>query len=80
MLGADQVREVLSGHSSEGALVADSGDPFAKLLTGWGINGGWPEKLGRLVEEHALRTLYEPSAPALPSGFRGAVGRALGVS
>ena len=49
--------------------VALCGTAFADLIRELGIDSGWPEQLGRMVEQHALRTLYEREVPRLPSGF-----------
>ncbi len=67
-LGADTVRDIISGHSSEAALVAGAGDELAETLTRFGMTGDWPVQIGRLVEQHALRTLYEREPPPLPAG------------
>ena len=42
---------------------------FAARVEAWGVNGGWPEQLGQMVEQWALRTLYEEKVPPLPAGF-----------
>ena len=67
-LGAETVRGIIDGHSSEAALVAGSGDELAETLTRFGLTGDWPVQIGRLVEQHALRTLYEHAPPPLPAG------------
>lgn len=76
VLGRQQVLEVLDGHGSELALVAGTADRFAARLREWGVDGGWPEQLGQMVEQHALRTLYETVVPPLPPGFRSACAKA----
>lgn len=68
-LGAEQVRTVIDGHATEASLVDGVGTAFADRLVAWGINGGWPQQLGQMVEQHALRTLYQEEAPPLPAGF-----------
>lgn len=74
-LGADAVRSLITG--SDSALVAGAGLAFAATLERWGVNGGWPDELGRMVEQHALRTLYEREPPPLPPGFTASVARAV---
>lgn len=76
-LGAERVRDILTGHGSEADLVAGVGNVFAQLLESWGVNGGWPEQLGSMLESHAQRTMYEPAQPPLPSGFLSACQRAV---
>lgn len=76
VLGADQVRSVLDGHGAEDELVAGAGKVLADRLVAWGINGGWPDKLGEMVEQHALKTLYDPETPGLPAGFEAACAKA----
>ncbi len=68
-LGRDQVAIVIEGHATEASLVDGAGKLYAERLQAWGINGGWPEQLGQMVEQHALRTLYEREVPPLPPGF-----------
>ena len=65
------------GHTSEAALVAGPGKALAEEVRRHGVNGAWPDELGRRVEQHALRTLYEREAPRLPAGFAAAVRKAL---
>ena len=77
-LGADTVRSVIDGHTTEASLVGGIGDAFAVRLRAWNINGGWPEQLGHMVEQHALRSLYQPEVPPLPPGFVAACQRAIG--
>jgi hypothetical protein len=79
-LGPDQVRAVIDGHASEASLVAGIGTAFADRLIAWGVDGGWPVQLGQMVEQHALRTLYEVEVPALPAGFMAACEKAIGGS
>jgi hypothetical protein len=76
-MGPEMVRGIIHGHTTEGALVAGVGENLAGKLRTWGVDGEWPAELGKLVEQHALRTLYEPEAPPLPSGFQSAVQKAL---
>lgn len=76
-LGMAVVREIIDGHVTETALVAGVGSQLAERLKAWGIAEGWPERLGAMVEQHAVRTLYEPEAPPLPSGFAAAAARAV---
>jgi hypothetical protein len=76
-LGQEMVREVIDGHSSEAELVGGVGAALANKLRTWGIRGEWPDQLGALVEQHALRTLYEEQPPPLPSAFAAAVAKAL---
>jgi hypothetical protein len=78
VLGKEQVLTVLEGHGSEQQLVAGTADRFADRLAQWGVDGGWPEQLGQMVEQHALRTLYETQVPALPPGFAAACRKAVG--
>jgi hypothetical protein len=77
-LGRDTVREVIDGHGTEASLVNGIGDAFAARVRAWQIDGGWPEQLGNMVEQHALRTLYEPEVPPFPPGFLSACQRACG--
>lgn len=77
-LGKDTVLEVIDGHTTEASLVDGIAETFAQRLREWKIDGGWPEQLGQMVEQHALRTLYEKKAPPLPSGFFAACQRATG--
>lgn len=76
-LGADTVREIIDGHTSENALVAGVGSGLAGKLRDWGLDGEWPDQLGRLVEAHALRTLYEQKPPPLPPAFAATIARAV---
>ncbi len=76
-LGPETVRGIISGHSSEAALVAGAGDELAETLARLGVVGEWPRELGSLVEMHALRTLYERNPPPLPAGFAAAVAKAV---
>jgi hypothetical protein len=76
-LGPEKVREVINGYASEADLVVGVGSGFAQLLESWGVNGGWPEQLGAMLESHAQRTLYEREVPPLPSGFLSACQRAV---
>jgi hypothetical protein len=77
-LGAEQVRSVIEGHATEADLVDGVGKAFAQRLEAWGINGGYPETLGRMVEAHALRTLYAREVPPMPPGFTAACNKAIG--
>ncbi len=74
--GVDRVRELIDGSTTEQRLVEGSADSFARLLRSWDIDGGWPEQLAKMVEQHALRTLYEAKAPPLPPGFLAACQKA----
>ena len=76
-LGRNMVIDVINGHTSEAALVAGPGAALANKLRAWGIEGDWPDQLGRLVEQHALNTLYEEIPPQLPASFSVAVAKAL---
>jgi hypothetical protein len=58
-------------------LVDGTADRFARRLRDWGVNGGWPDQLGQMVEQHAQRTLYDTQVPPLPPGFHAACRRAL---
>lgn len=78
VLGPDTVRDVIDGHTSEASLVDGIGNAFAARLRAWNVNGGWPDQLGHMVEQHALRTLYEQEVPPLPPGFLAACKRACG--
>ncbi len=75
-LGSDTVRDVINGHTSEAALVSGAGDELAAALARW-VGGDWPREIGKLMENHALRTLYEPEPPALPTGFAAVVAKAV---
>ncbi len=76
-LGAEQVREIISGHTSEAALVAGAGAELADVLRRFGLSDEWAQQLGTLVEQHGLRTLYEGSPPPLPAGYSAVVARAV---
>jgi len=76
-LGQDAVRSVIDGYTNEAALVGGIGDAFATRLRAWSVNGGWPEQLGHMVEQHALRSLYQSEGPPLPPGFHAACQRAV---
>jgi hypothetical protein len=75
-LGSETVRDVINGHTSEAALVSGAGDELAAALARW-VGGDWPREIGKLMENHALRTLYEPEPPALPTGFAAVVAKAV---
>lgn len=75
-LGPERVRSIIEGHTTEANLIEGTGDAFAELVRELGVNGGWPEQLGKMVEQHTLRTLYEPEVPRMPSGFFHACQRA----
>lgn len=77
-LGSEMVRDVIEGHATEASLVDGIGETFAARLRAWDVNGGWPEQLGNMVEQHALRTLYQADVPPLPPGFHAACQRACG--
>lgn len=77
-LGPDTVRSVIEGHATEASLVDGVGIAFADLVRELGIDKGWPEQLGKMVEQHALRTLYEHDVPRVPTGFWSAAQRASG--
>jgi hypothetical protein len=79
-LGPDQVRSLIEGHGTETALITGIGTAFADRLVAWGVDGGWPLQLGQMVEQHAVRTLYESEVPALPAGFMAACEKAIGGS
>lgn len=76
-LGADTVRGVIEGYATEASLVSGIGDAFATRLRAWDVNGGWPEQIGSMVEQHALRSLYQEKVPPLPPGFLAACVRAV---
>jgi hypothetical protein len=76
-LGRDTVLDVIDGHASEQDLIGGISAGFANKLREWGVDGEWPKRLGILVEEHAVRTLYEATAPPLPPAFAAAVAKAL---
>lgn len=76
-LGDEAVRSIIDGHTTEAALVSGAGAALAHKLREWGVRGEYPEHLGRLVEQHAQRTLYEPKPPPLPPGFTAAVLKAV---
>jgi hypothetical protein len=76
-LGPEQVRDIIDGHTTEAHLVSGTGERVAATVTRWGIPSPAATELGSLVEQHALRTLYEPDAPALPDDLALAVKKAL---
>ncbi len=76
-LGPDMVRSIIDGYVTEARLVEGIGEPFAERVREWGVNNGWPEQLGKMVEQHLLRTMYEEKPPPLPSGFEAACLKAL---
>ncbi len=76
-LGPEQVRSVIDGHCTEPDLVDGVGKAFAARLVAWDVNGGWPEQLGQMVEQHARRTLYEQEVPPLPPAFLAACQKAV---
>jgi hypothetical protein len=76
-LGAEQVKEIINGHTTEESLVAGTGERFAATVTRWGVPSQAAAELGSLVEQHALRTLYDPDAPTLPGELNRAVHEAL---
>lgn len=73
-LGMDQVRNLVA---TETELVAGGADSLAETITRWGVGGEWTGELGKMVEAHAIRTLYEEEPPPLPAGFAAVVSRAL---
>ena len=73
-LGADGVRGIIDGHSSESDLVAGAGSELAETLGRLGVGGDWPTQIGQLVEQHALRTLYDADPVAAPGRVRGGGG------
>jgi hypothetical protein len=77
-LGKGTVLDVIDGHASEASLVSGVAEMFAQRLRAWEIADGWPEHLGGMVEQHALRTLYEEDVPPMPPGFMAACIRAVG--
>lgn len=76
-LGRETVREIIAGYGNETSLVEGAGASLATTLRSWGIADEWPDDLARLVEQHALRTIYDAAAPPLPPGFQAAVSRAV---
>ncbi len=76
-MGEEMVRTVLEGHGSELDLVAGSFVPLVARLRKWGLDGTWPEQLAKMVEQHALRTLYETEVPPMPPGFTASCERAV---
>ncbi len=76
-LGVEDVREALNGHGEENTLVSGAADGFAVTVAKWGIPADIALELGRLAEQHALRTLYEPEPPALPAGVQAVVLKAI---
>ena len=76
-LGRDIVRAELNGNGDEGALVAGAADGFASTVSRWGIPADIALELGRLAEQHALRTLYEIDPPPLPAGVQAVVLKAV---
>ena len=76
-LGADEVRKLIADRGNEAFLVDGVAAAFAKRLHEWNVNDGWPERLGQMVEQHAWRTLYEPTPPPFPTGFLAACERAI---
>lgn len=76
-LGSVRVREIIDGHTSEVALVAGAGRELAETLRRFGVEGDWPDELGRLVEAFSVKTLYEREPPPLPTGFSAVVAKAI---
>lgn len=76
-LGNVRVREIIDGHTTEDALVYGVGALLAEQVREFGLRGPYPERLGAMVESHALRTLYEGESPSLPAGFTAVVAKAL---
>lgn len=76
-LGLEQVRAAMNGHGQESSLVAGAADGFAVTVAKWGIPADIALELGRLAEQHALRTLYEPEPPPLPAGVQAVVLKAI---
>jgi hypothetical protein len=76
-LGRERIREELNGHGEEHSLVAGAADGFAATVTRWGVPADIALELGRLAEQHALRTLYEPDPPPLPAGVQAVVVKAI---
>jgi hypothetical protein len=76
-LGEDTVRTIIKGHVTEPALVAGASEEFVCTLGRWGVTDAHAAELARLVEQHALWTLYEQQPPPLPAGFTTAAQKAL---
>ncbi len=57
--------------------MAGAGDELAETLIRLGVGSEWAGELGRMSENHAIRTLYEPDPPPLPAGFTAAVAKAV---
>jgi hypothetical protein len=76
-MGAVQVRALLNGHGEESMLVAGAATGLAVTAAGYGVPVDVALELGRLAEQHALRTLYETDAPPLPPGVHAVVAKAL---
>lgn len=76
-LGREQVREIINGHATEADLVKDTAERVAATVVRWGIPEHAAAVLGDLVEQHAVRTLYEPDPPVLPEKLVRAVEEAL---
>ena len=77
VLGREVVREQLNGRGDESALVAGAADGFAVTVARWGVPADVALELGRMAEQHALRTLYEAEAPPLPAGVQAVVVKAI---
>lgn len=75
-LGPDRVRELIAHKGNEAFLVDGVGAAFAERLRRWDVNGGWPEQLGAMVEQHTWRTLFEAEPPPFPAGFLAACEKA----
>lgn len=76
-LGRELVREQMNGRGDEHALVAGAADGFAVTVAKWGVPADIALELGRLAEQHALRTLYESEPPPLPAGVQAVVLKAI---
>lgn len=76
-LGRELVLEQLDGKGDEHALVAGAAGEFTRSATKWGVPADIAIELGRLAEQHALRTLYESEPPPLPAGVQAVVLKAI---
>lgn len=56
-------------------LVEKGGDGFKALLRSWGFDTSQAQVLAEMIVVYAAKTLYEPTLPALPSGFLAQVER-----
>ena len=72
-LGKERAKPYLNtsgpGTTGNGNLVAGVADAFAAVVAGMGVAPAWASELGRLVEQHAAKTLFQETPDPLPAGF-----------